>query len=257
MKVTAIKTKPIVAGDKLSSILDNAIKELAEKSVVVIASNVVSLCEGNVVKIGSAKQNSSAKQNLKDKEALVKEQAEWYLPPHNMYHIILAVKDNILIPSAGIDESNTNGYYTLWPKNPQETADSIREHLIKRFSLSHIGVIIADSKTTPLRWGVTGVALAHSGFAALNDYTGRSDIFGRLFVYEKANIADGLASSAVVVMGEGNEQTPLAVIEDAAFVQFQDRNPTKEELKMLKISMEDDVYGEILRSVKWRRGGKR
>lgn len=232
-----------MVGDELFKILDESITALKEKSVVVIASNVVSICEGNVVKIGE-----------RDKEELIKEEAEYHLPPHNTYHIILAIKNSIIIPSAGIDESNTNGYYTLWPMDAQKTANKVSAYLKKRFGVKYVGVVIADSKTTPLRWGVTGVAIAHSGFAALNDYTGKPDLFGRKFMYEKANVADALAAYAVVVMGEGAEQTPVAVVEDVPFVEFQDRNPTGEEIEMLKISMDEDVYGEILRSVKWRKG---
>ena len=36
----------------------------------------------------------------------------------------LTMKNNILIPGAGIDVSNGNGYYTLWPRNPQKTANA-------------------------------------------------------------------------------------------------------------------------------------
>ncbi len=56
-------------------------------------------------------------------------------------------------------------------------------------------------------------------------------------------------------MGEGNEQTPLAVIKNIPFVQFQDRNPTEEELDELKISLDDDLYAPLLKAVKWKKGG--
>jgi F420-0:gamma-glutamyl ligase len=48
-------------------------------------------------------------------------------------------------------------------------ANEVRAYLGERFSCRQVGVVIIDSKTTPLRWGVTGVAIAHSGFLALND----------------------------------------------------------------------------------------
>lgn len=243
MKVTSLKTKPIVLGDKLFEILESAIKSLPERSVVAITSKIISICEGNVVKIGT-----------KDKNELIKEQAEYYLPPNDRYNFSLTIKNNIMIASAGIDESNGNGYYVLWPKEPQKTANGIRAFFKKKFKLKNLGVIIVDSKTTPLRWGVTGVAVVHSGFSALNDYIGTPDIFGRLFRVEKANVADMLAASAVGVMGEGNEQTPIAVIEDIPFVHFQDRNPTKRELKDLVITMEEDLFAELLKGVKWKKG---
>lgn len=68
-----------------------------------------------------------------------------------------------------------------------------------------MGMIITDSKTTLLRCGVTGAVVAHSGFAALNDYRGKSDIFGRKFKMTQVNIVDGLAVAAVLQIGEGKE----------------------------------------------------
>ncbi len=244
MKATPVKTKPIVLGDKLFDILGLTIKSLQENSVVAITSKIISICEGNVVKIGT-----------KDKNILIKEQADYYLPPDSRYNFSLSIKNNIMIASAGIDESNGNGYYVLWPKRPQESANGIRDFLKKKLKLKKLGVIIVDSKTTPLRWGVTGVAIVHSGFSALNDYINTPDVFGRLFQFEKANIADMLAASAVGVMGEGNEQTPIALIEDIPFVHFQDRNPTRKEINNLAIKMEDDLFSELLKKVAWKKGG--
>ena len=126
--------------------------------------------------------------------------------------------------------------------------------MVKEYGISEVGVIITDSKTTPLRRGVTGVTLAHSGFAALNDYIGHPDIFGRDLHVTKANIADGLAGASVLSMGEGSEQTPFAVIEDVPFVTFQRRNPTVEELTDLRIPLEEDIYASILTRTPWQRG---
>ena len=100
------------------------------------------------------------------------------------------MKHNLIIPSSGIDESNGDGYYILWPADPQKTANEIREYLTEKHSLGKLGVVITDSKTTPLRWGVTGVSVSHSGFAALNDYIGTKDIFGRELHFTKTNIMD-------------------------------------------------------------------
>jgi F420-0:gamma-glutamyl ligase len=57
-------------------------------------------------------------------------------------------------------------------------------------------------------------------------------------------------------MGEGDEQQPLAIIEDVPFVKFQSRNPTKKELSGIKISLGDDVFSSLLTSVKWEKGEK-
>jgi len=247
MRVRPIKTHKITKDRDLYAILDSYLTSLEERSVLAITSKIVSICQGRVVKVEDA-----------DKQALIEREADCFLPPSiSKYRVSLTIKDNLLIPMAGIDESNGNGYYVLWPLDLQKTVNQVRAYLRKRFVRRQVGVIITDSKTTPLRWGVTGVALAHSGFLALNDYIGKADVFGRLLQMTKVNVADALAAAAVLVMGEGNEQTPLAVISEVPFVTFQERDPPAEELRQLRIDMEDDLYAPLLESVEWIQGLKR
>ncbi len=159
------------------------------------------------------------------------------------------------MPTAGIDESNADGAYVLWPFDPQKSANDIRAYLRERHKVNDLGVIITDSKTTPLRRGVTGVSIAHSGFSALKNYIGEPDIFGKQLRVTKSNVADALATSAVIVMGEGNEQTPLALITDVPFVNFVHEDPSEEELHELTIPLDEDLYGPILKGAPWRKGG--
>lgn len=245
MKITPIKTKKIISNkESLFSVLDKYITCLHEKSIVAITSKIVSLCEGRVVKIGNIA-----------KKTLINQEADFILPyAKSKYNIILTIKNNLLIPTAGIDESNGNGNYVLWPLNPQKTANQVRIYLSKRFSLKKIGVIFTDSRTNPMQRGTIGVAIAYSGFSALNNYIGKPDVFGRILKMTKSNVLHSLATSAVLIMGEGNEQTPLAIIEDVPFVEFQERNPTKQELKELKINLNEDLYAPLLKSVRWRKG---
>lgn len=250
MIVTPLKTHKITQEDKdLLQILDKYVLDLKNNSILAVTSKIISICEGNILKI----EESSDEQ----KEKLIQENSEYFLPRASSKHnISFTITNNILSASAGIDESNGNGFYILWPKNPQETANKIREYLKYKFNLENVGVIITDSKTTPLRWGVTGIALAHSGFLALNDYIGKPDLFGRNFVYEKLNISDSLAAAAVLEMGEGNEQTPLAIIENVKNLEFQDRNPTDEELENLKINLDEDLFAPFLKNADWQKGNK-
>lgn len=249
MNIISIKTHKILPNENLFEILDKYLPKLEERSVVAVASKIVGLCEGRVVKIDTSNPNK--------KDELIKKEAQYYIPREfSQYGFTLTINNNLLVGNAGIDESNANGYYCLWPKDPQKSVNEIREYLNKKHKIKNIGVLISDSKTTPLRWGVTGYALAHSGFEALNSYIGKPDIFGRIMKAEKSNIPDSLATSAVSMMGEGNEQQPLAVITDAPFVNFQDRNPTQKELDELKIKLEDDIYASLLTKVEWVAGGK-
>lgn len=246
MIVKAYKTHKIKPGDRIHDILDSYLPKLEEKSIVAIASKIVGICEGRIIKKIEA-----------NKDLLAEQEADYYLPrEYNQYGFMITINKGIMVASAGIDESNSGDYFSLWPEDPQRSADEIRAYLTKKYNLKHLGVIITDSKLTPLRWGVTGVSLAHSGFRALNSYVGQPDIYGRLMHAEKANIADSLSTAAVAEMGEGNEQQPLAVITNVNFVQFQQRNPTTKELEDLKISLKDDVYASLLTAVKWKKGKK-
>ena len=244
MQITAIKTEIIKPQEKtLLEILDTYLPPLRSSSIVVITSKIVSLCEGSVAKGGSRK------------DELVRKEADYYLPSkQSKCGISLSIKRNTLIPNAGIDESNGAGYLVLWPKDPQRTTNEVREYLCSRFKDKELGVIITDSWVTPLRSGTMGIAIAHSGFCALYDYRGEPDLFGRALEVTQANIADGLAAASVLCMGEGSEQTPLVVIEDLPFVQFQKRNPTPKELEASTIRISDDLYAPLLKSVDWKKG---
>ena len=246
MRVLPIKTHKITTDDTdILAIVDRYVPKLKENTVLAITSKIVSICEGSVVKVGTI-----------DKDELVRQEAKMYIPrEENTYGIFLTIKHGIIIASAGIDESNGNGFYILWPKNPQKTANRIREYLLKRDELKHVGITITDSKIIPMRRGITGISVRHTGFAALNDYIDKPDIFGRHLHLTKANVADSLAATAVGVMGEGIEQTPLVLIEDAPYVTFQDRNPTDEELAEMLIPIEEDIYASMLTKANWRKGG--
>jgi F420-0:gamma-glutamyl ligase len=113
---------------------------------------------------------------------------------------------------------------------------------------------LTDSRPLPLRWGVTGFAVAHSGFRALRDYRGQPDLFGRPLRMTQANLADALAAAAVLAMGEGNESTPLARITGVPAIEFQDQAPSPEELANLSTRREDDLYAPLLDSVPWQHG---
>ena len=102
---------------------------------------------------------------------------------------------------------------------------------------------------------MTGTAIAHSGFLAVNDFRGQPDIYGRPLQMTTVAVADALAATAVLVMGEADEQTPLAVIDDLPFVQFQDRDPTPEELEQRWMDMKDDLYAPLLQGGAWQRAG--
>lgn len=247
MIVTGIKTQVVTTGSvSLLDFIDQNITELENNTVVAITSKVVAICEGRVLPLNSAKR-----------EDLVAKESEYFIDPSlSKYGLSFAISHKTLVPVAGIDESNGNGNYVLWPADPTQSANQIREHLSKKFGVK-VGVILTDSTARPLHYGTDGVCIAFSGFTPLNDYVGKPDLFGRPFRVSLANIPDALASSAVLVMGEGTEQTPIAIIKDVPFVQFLDRNPTSEELSGFYLEhMEDDLFAPFLKNAPWQKGSR-
>jgi dihydrofolate synthase / folylpolyglutamate synthase len=245
MQVTALKTHKITTEDNdILKVLDTYITTLQEKSVVVIASKIVAICQGRVKSLTE-----------EEKDNLIKKEADLYIPKEeNTYGLYVTIKNNYLTYSSGIDESNTKGGFVLWPKDPQLCANTIREYLSKKFHLAKLGVIITDMAAIPLQKGLIAGAIAYSGFVAFKDITGSADVFGREFKYSWEGHLQGLAAAAGVVMGEGAQQTPLGIITDIPFVEFVNRNPTEKELESMHMDIDSDMYGCMIKSVKWQKG---
>lgn len=247
MIIRTIKTNPVTPStNDITALLGEHITGLKEGSVVVVSSKVAAICEARVVPIGEV-----------NKDELIRQESQYFLPRTlSQYNVSFTITDNRLAAGAGIDESNGNGYYILLPANPQATVNRIREFLATRYKVQHVGVILTDSVSRPMELGVSGVSIAHSGFAAIKRYVGQADIFGRPFKYSVMNVASGLAAAATVTMGEGAELTPLAIIEDVPFVDFQPRDPSPDELAELRYGMSDDLFAPFLQHMPWRRGDK-
>lgn len=247
MKIEAIKTRKLVPPkDDLYAALKGSIKRIPEKSVVVVASKVVAIHQGRCVKIKPGV----------DRETLAKQEAEWYIDKDMVpgQHIMLTIKNQTLIASAGIDKSNAKGYMILWPQKPHQAAKALHAFLKKTFGVKELGVIISDSHLVPLRRGIIGVAIGHYGFNPLRNYIGKPDIFGRKLEVTLTNVAESLAVAAVVVIGEGKEQTPVALITEVPWVEF-----TEDEKviwsKDLKISLKEDLFAPMLEAAEWEKGG--
>lgn len=243
MHTVPYKTHTITPGERLEDILDAYLPILNEQDVVAITSKILSLCQNRVV----------SKQAFPDKRALIQQEAEAYLAEDQdgLYGICLTIKNGLLIPTAGIDESNANNAYILYPENMPDTLMRIWEFLKARDGIQHLGVVLTDSHTSPLRRGVTGIGLGWCGFEAIRNYIGTPDLFGRPLRVSTANVLDGLAAAAVLVMGEGNEQTPLCVMKNVPNMVFQTRPPTPEERAFVSIPLEEDIYAPILSRVDW------
>lgn len=232
MLIKPIKTRIFKENENLLEFLDKYISKPSEGSIVVVTSKIVALSEGR----------THVKQGQKTKEKLIRQESQYAMRTRYTW---LTIKDNMLIKSAGIDESNADGKYILLPANSFKSANQIRKYFVKKYSLKKFGVLITDSLMYPLRNGAVGIALGYSGFSGIIDYRGQKDLFGRRLKSARTDAADTLASVSVLLMGEGNQSQPLAMITDVP-VKFQNRIDKNE----LRIDIRDDIYQPIMEKIR-------
>ena len=221
MNIRPVKTRVFKEGEDLLSFITEYIPKLKDGSVLVVTSKIVALSEGRTARI-------------QDSKKIIRAESDWVLQTK---HVALTEKDGMILANAGVDESNANGKLILLPEDSFKTAQTLRSNILQNVAIKKLGVIISDSRVMPLRAGVVGIALGYAGFRGVRDYRGKYDVFGRKLKFTQTDIADSLATAATLVMGEGDERQPLAVIEDAPVV-FSGRVDKKE----LLIPMKDDMY---------------
>lgn len=235
MLLTSVKTHKIKPGESIFEILDYYLTRITENSVVAIASKIISIAEGQLI--------SKTTDRMK---VIQKEACYCFSAPKKEPNFCLTLKNQRLIPNAGVDESNCSAGYVLLPKRPQLTAKKIWQYLRQKHHCKNLGVIITDSNITPLRTGVTGIAIGWCGFKPIYSYIGQKDIFGNLLKVTTVNLLDSLATAATLMMGEGKEQTPLVVINHPAKVVFQKRAPTRQEERVIYISPKNDLFSTVI-----------
>ena len=197
-------------------------KKLHEGDVVIISSKIVALSQGKVVDLRTVRPGKMAQKMKRSRYGLgvedprmvelVLREADIVLPGSMM----MAIKNNIIIPSGGIDRSNApSGRVILWPDKPFHAAQNILKKLKEKFRLKKLGVVICDSSCRPLRWGTSGIAIGWAGFEGVQDIRGQKDIYGKRLRHTKKAVADNLASAALLLMGEAKERVPVVIARGA------------------------------------------
>jgi coenzyme F420-0:L-glutamate ligase len=187
-----------------------------ENDIVVLSSKYVSMSEGAIVNLTKIKASKTAR-DLALKYHMSPNLAELTLRESDYIYkgvpgFLLAIKDGMMAPNAGIDRSNVPlGSAILYPLAPFKSAEKLRRKFIVNLGI-RVGIVIADSRLMPTRIGTIGIAIASAGFEPVEDKRGKKDLFGNVLKVTFTAVADSLASMAVAVMGESDESTPAAVI---------------------------------------------
>lgn len=224
MELFGIHTKLIKPEDNLLNTILEALNKqelkIEDGDVLAIASKVVATIQNQQKRLDSTRPSEKAKK-LARKYDLEPNFVEIVLQEADKVYggvpkALLTLKDHILTANAGVDHKNSpTGYVTLWPKTPFQKAEEIRQEIHERIG-KHVGVLIVDSRVTPLRMGTTGLALAVAGFKPVRDCRVDKDLYGRAVSITRHALADDLASAAHLIMGETNEQVPVVLIRKAS-----------------------------------------
>ena len=112
---------------------------------------------------------------------------------------------------AGVDQSNIDdGMIIYLPSDPMGSAQEIRDAL-QNICGKDVGVIITDTCGRSFRRGQTGNAIGWSGFPAIRDFRGDTDLFGHVLKITEEAVVDEIAGFANFVMGESNNGIPAVV----------------------------------------------
>lgn len=221
--IYGIKTPLICPNDPITDIFFESIEKenlkIRDGDVIVVAESALATSQGRVVDLSTVVPGTKAFEyaqacNMDAHEAeLVIQEADEILG--GVFGALLTLKNGILCPNAGIDNSNApKGCVVLYPENADAWAFSFVNAIKEKYGCS-VGVIVADSRTQPLRLGCSGIALGAAGFEAVCDMRGKKDMYEKPLTITRVAVADNIATAAEIVMGEASECIPFALVRGA------------------------------------------
>ena len=126
--------------------------------------------------------------------------------------LIVETVHGFICANAGVDQSNIelDGVVTILPVDSDRSAREIRDRL-RELTGCEVGVLVSDTFNRPWREGSTNVAIGVAGFDPLRDLRGSNDDFDRKMTTSTVSLADEVASTAQLVMGESG-RVPVALV---------------------------------------------
>ena len=235
-------------GDDLGQIIvSRALKlgvEVRNRDLVIVGQKAVSKAEGRIIDTADVSASARAKQIAKRTgkspefvEIVLKESSKVLRADKEA--LIVRTKRGATCLNAGVDKSNVKGdtTYALLPRDPDASARKLRKR-IKQLTGKDVAVVICDTRSRPFRKGQVEESIGVAGLNPLIDYRGQKDLFGYTLRFKNVAIADELASAAELVMGQGRERTPVAIIRGLRRVRLQDHASSR----FLAIDSEEDLF---------------
>jgi len=234
MEFIPIKTRPLLPPkDDIFQVFDTYVSNVQENDIIFITSKIIAIHQWRC-----REKTETTKKDLIKEEAdkrIISDVVPWK-------DIYLTIKDNILIPSAGIDESNANGYYILRPNRLSSISKEIYNYFQKKYNITNLWIIITDSTTRPLKWWVVGIGIYSYGIFPILDKRGDKDIFWKKLEITQINVIDALSPMAVYLMWEWAECTPIVIWRNIPGITY----TQEDSYKTCTIPPEEDLYKDFL-----------
>jgi len=223
VSVIGLESFPIVKrGDDLAELIVTVLQRegvsLNDGDVVVVAHKVVSKAEGRIVRLRDVKPSEKAGEVarvtgreptlieliLRETKRVVKASPEI---------LIVENRQGLVCINAAVDKSNVKGEdaYALLPTDPDKSAKRLCSEIMKLTGKT-VAVVISDTYSRPFRRGQVEFAIGIAGLNPFRDYRGKKDLFDYVLKVKNTALADEIASAAELVMGQGEEGVPVAVI---------------------------------------------
>ncbi len=235
MRILGLKGFPLVKpGNDIAELVLERARHLririADGDVLVIGHKIISKSEGQIVQLSGVKPSARA---VKIARKCFKDPRLVQLTLNESRRVIkvkpgillVETKRGIVCLNAGIDKSNVEGpdAYCLLPENPNLSAANIAKRILKQTG-KRVQVIITDTYSRPFRAGQSEFAIGASGLDPFVDYRGVKDLFGNMLKFKFVSIVDELACAGELVMGQGAEGVPAAIIKGTNRIRVNKRN---------------------------------
>ncbi|TGC10970.1 coenzyme F420-0:L-glutamate ligase [Methanolobus halotolerans] len=216
MEAFTVDNIPLIKkGDNIAGMIcRNA--EIRNNDIVVIASTIVAKAEGRMFRLEDIEAKEEARRIADEHRAdprLIQAVLDRSCEVLMDFPILLVeTKNGHVCIKAGIDGSNVEkGYLADLPEDPDASAAGIGK-AVEQISGKNVSVIVTDTNGRAFKIGQTGIAIGLYRIHPIKNWIGKKDLFGNTLEITQESVADEIAGTANLLMGEGDGGNPVVIV---------------------------------------------